>query len=252
MLCIATAATMITACNEVNDPDASSTNAAQRTADSIVCVNYSNADTLAVWNSATGKCMKTAQNTDGSNDDGSNAQPSGLLEITISGFSESDFSDLSKIPDSVKWLVRSNGREIILASTKYDRDSFTIKLPATIDTALLEPLFDTPPQGITISNPNAKCIGEDAVMIGYKNGVKTCVFAYEVRDGNEINEIKLTYVNADVQITGTHLDRDVYNLNLIKGWNLHYVLWTPEETTISTTKPNVPLIWKIYDYNRPE
>jgi hypothetical protein len=147
---------------------------------------------------------------------------------TIIAVVENGASYNSKIDLVIKAIAYSEGNpddEITLASAPYANGGFTLKLPESVNDKCLYNLKAADDvkdyEGITISNPNVK-------------GCKVFLCAYESGDSEWWNVDhknsewigRLYYVEADLSITGSHIDKyystKYSNFHLKKGWNIVY------------------------------
>jgi hypothetical protein len=148
---------------------------------------------------------------------------SGNYEITVE-----NGSSYSGQIESVR-LTLGESDEHVICNVKYTNGKFTLNLPETVPDTYLEALDESGiPDGITISNSNLK--------IGYAN---LCAYKASNRVGSFYHSIndwqgRLVYMNGDVSITGTAIDRwdedgtaytdtFTHNIHMKKGWNIVYI-----------------------------
>jgi hypothetical protein len=187
-------------------------------------------------------------------------------------------SSLNGNVDLVKAEVeyeKSNGDwdYYLVASAPYSDGGFTLKLPGNVSDLYLEALLSNEievPDGITVSNPNAKirAVFLNAYMA---NGRQVGYFLH----GSENCMSILVYANEDVSITGSYTESETYdldedgvyettytyiekdNIHLKKGWNMMYVKETEKENNtseseITTTVPSdAKWYLKPYEYFEP-
>jgi hypothetical protein len=131
------------------------------------------------------------------------------------------------------------GGTVIIATTPYINGGFTLNLPESVDVKYLHAMFDedTPPEGVTISNPNAKTVSVELEAYNKSGNSVGSVFCSNARplfdewgnenwDGSWIGF--LMYANANVSVIGTYSEsysgiyKERTNVHLTKGWNVVY------------------------------
>ena len=162
-------------------------------------------------------------------DDGS----SSIKEIKAKIENASEFSDVVKVKIRA-W--DSNDNEIVLATADFKDDGFTLNLPETVNSSLLQSVGDGAPSSLTISNKNAKIFVFESV-IGYnKDDEVIAYFWHGKEEANSGSACMYFYVDSDLKITGTEKDSGtdweetmVFSLVLKKGWNVVYETWSYTE-----------------------
>jgi hypothetical protein len=164
--------------------------------------------------------------------------------------------------DSVKMEIyfesNDSKNEITLAKAAYANGKFSINLPENVDAQYLEIIeFEEEgiPQGLTVSNPNAK-IGSISLN-AYKSNSDIGYFYH----GTEDWQGELVYSDSDVSVTGSHTEtydegtytyKDTYNVYLKEGWNMMYSKFTSKENNSYeyeyTTQVPAGAKWYFYDY----
>ncbi len=159
--------------------------------------------------------------------------------------------------DNVKALVDVSGDNMgNLTGTSVANSSFsngfTLTLPATVDAKYLEEFDDDDfPSGISVSDKSAKT-GE-IVIVGYdKAGAQLGTFWY----ASNTWDAGFIYADKNVTITGSGTDKygdtEVYNVSLVKGWNIIYGTETEKNdvsTYTYTTSDPGGLKWVFDDYS---
>jgi hypothetical protein len=159
---------------------------------------------------------------------------------TISATVESGSSYNSSI-DTVKAMVEIDDVYSAIASVKYSNGGFSLSLPKTVDDQYLEKMNTDMPDGIKVSDSQAKGCGIE--LMGYKSNKLIGTFQYALSDDiDEGNYGGYLYVDKNVTITGSYSEslwgidvKMVYDLTLKKGWNLVYMKTTASETDYSIT-----------------
>jgi hypothetical protein len=125
--------------------------------------------------------------------------------------------------------TENNGDYITLASAPYENGGFTIDLPESVNVQYLESM-DNIPQGLTVSNPNAKIGMVD--LNAYKSDTVTGQFYYGITHWEGI----IAYFDSDLSITGSYTltDKKVYNVHGKKGWNMVYIIEYIAENNIES------------------
>ncbi|MDR1172831.1 MAG: hypothetical protein LBL24_10285 [Bacteroidales bacterium] len=128
----------------------------------------------------------------------------------------------------------------------YSNGGFALTLPATLDAEYLEPLVDVFPSGISVSDKNTKM--GDLLIYGHNaDGASIGAFYY----GSNTCNGEYTYVDRNVTITGSYTDGDgyktVFNVSLVKGWNIVYSTETEKICTVTTSNPG-GLSWYFESY----
>jgi hypothetical protein len=112
----------------------------------------------------------------------------------------------------------------LIAEVEFKNNSFTVELPATIDSKFLHSVVDEyDDEGVNISNPDAK-VSWDLDFRAYKGDDRVGYFYYENNEGDNESYVWIVYADRDVSITGTYKSEyssyiQRYNVNLKKGWN---------------------------------
>jgi outer membrane murein-binding lipoprotein Lpp len=166
---------------------------------------------------------------------------SGSSSITsISATVESGSSYNSSI-ETVKAMVDVDDVYSAIASGSYSNSGFSISLPQTVDDQYLVKMTTDMPDGITVSDPQAKGCGIE--LIGYKSTQKLGEFQYALTNDKEaLNEGLYVYADKNITIKGSYSETSwgitaklVYDLSLKKGWNLVYMQTTASEADLSAT-----------------
>jgi hypothetical protein len=173
-------------------------------------------------------------------DDGPST-PFSIIEATVvNGETYNSKIDVAK--------VSLNATEI--ASGKYEKGGFKITLPETLPAQYLKNLTDGAPQGIKISDTNAK-IAVFETIGAYKDGQRVGTFEYY----STSVQAWFMYADRDANVTGSETKNsddwkniETYNMSLKKGWNTIYSKSTESEstktyTTEVTTKAPSELKW---------
>ena len=135
-----------------------------------------------------------------------------------------------------------------IAQTQYINNGFTLKLPSTLAAKYLDLLSEDAPQGVSISDKDAKALFLENIE-GYdkdENGIGYFYFEEESDDSEYYNGTSWVFADRDVTIKGE--DKEIsdyydyeyvikFDLKLKKGWNIAYVNYT--ESYNSSTKRDV-------------
>ncbi|KAA6337093.1 hypothetical protein EZS27_014805 [termite gut metagenome] len=137
-----------------------------------------------------------------------------------------------------------------VASGVYKNGGFTLNLPATVPAQYLQFWGENVPDGINISDSNAKgaSLGD---IEAYKGTERVGEFEQWVRiNANTEIRSQFMYVDRDVTITGSYTEKygdwietEIDNLSLKKGWNKVYVKHVESEinktstTEVTNTEP---------------
>ena len=157
--------------------------------------------------------------------------------------------------DKVKALLEE---ETEIASVDYNNGIFVIEIPETAmkDQKLMnitDIIFYVPSE-VTISEPNAK--GTYLSILGYKDDEEVGEIWHHKYTDTRNTDATFIYVDRDLTITGsvdaenngeTYIEK--YNLDLKKGWNIMYVIYS--ESTLATyettTTPQSGMKWYFED-----
>jgi hypothetical protein len=166
---------------------------------------------------------------------------SGSSSITsISATVESGSSYNSSI-ETVKAMVDVDDVYSAIASGKYNNGGFSINLPQTVDDQYLEKMTTDMPDGIKVSDSQAKGCGIE--LKGYKSDQEVGTFQYTLTNDTDAgNEGAYVYVDKNTTISGSYSEtlwgvtiKAVYDLSLKKGWNIVYMQTTASATDLSAT-----------------
>lgn len=147
------------------------------------------------------------------------------------------------------------GGESIIAECDYSNGGFTLTLPENVDAKYLETLSNYEfEDGISISDKNVKTCSID--IYGYNAaGAEAGTFWYE----SKTCEAGFMYVDRNVTVTGSHTysdgEKEVYNMSLVKGWNIVYMTETEKDdvyTYTATTSNPGGLSWVFYSRDDDE
>ncbi|GHT40621.1 hypothetical protein AGMMS49965_09170 [Bacteroidia bacterium] len=125
--------------------------------------------------------------------------------------------------------------EIVIAKGKYENGGFTLNLLTPVPAQYLEPLFDETPEGITVSNPKATGFGFSEIA-AYNGEDNVGEFRYGYESGDTHIETSFTYVDRDVNVTGSFPNPYgdiIFNCSFKKGWNKMYLIESIKSSTIS-------------------
>ena len=127
------------------------------------------------------------------------------------------------------WESGNNYGYDAIAQTRYANNGFTLELPSTVAAKYLELIFEEAPQGVSVSDENAKMLFLDDLR-GYDEDEKEIGdFYLEKENDNSEYYTSWFYVDRDVTIKGEvrdmyddYEDIDKFDLTLKKGWNVIY------------------------------
>ena len=151
--------------------------------------------------------------------------------------------------------IRAEIDEDEIASCKYTNGKFTLELPETVAAKYLYYLREDMPEGINLSDMDAKIADIYIEAYDDKDDNVGC-FEYKKETSNSLAVTFYMYVDRDVRITGSFTETEdgvnyIFNANanLKKGWNFLYQIMSGNESNgtieMTTTEPS-GMKW-VYD-----
>ena len=205
---------------------------------------------------------------DNDNDDGSGNNNGGnTSKITATNVINSS-TQIATVKAIVYWENNDDdyGSDVI-AQTQYKNKGFTLELPSTLSAKYLFLVYEDAPQGISISNQEAKGrLLED--IEGYDKDENEIGYFYLVEENDDSEHYtSWLYVDRDVTIKGEYkkindyYDEEYlekYDLQLKKGWNVVYESYMESYNnstkrdvytgSLTSKKPSgVNYSWNFYD-----
>jgi len=163
--------------------------------------------------------------------------------------------------DIIDWYECTDLQEVTIASAPFKNGGFKMTLPEKIDERLLEDITAFPdymgtiPAEINISDKNVK--GTIVVaFLAFKNnlwvGDFRCIYFSNDHDTEAF--LFYSFVDGDCKVSGTVTrtygpitSKDIFDLDLKKGWNAVYQIQTVAGNTntvkVTTKKPDFDLTW---------
>jgi hypothetical protein len=165
---------------------------------------------------------------DENGDDGGNSNPiwgkTGTVAITVE-----NGASYNNLIDEVELMY---GDGVVLSRASYDDGSFTIELPASVDSKYLDELEEEFSATFKVSNPSVKMATAWLIVrTSSSRWIGDFYHGTEEWEGKE-----LLYVTGDVSMTGTAPD-GIFNVHLKKGWNLVYEYERKGADEVTTTAP---------------
>jgi hypothetical protein len=196
-------------------------------------------------------------NKDEDDEDGNGTVPDNAVTVVENGTSYNGKIDTVKLKAGI--YSGDTWSDVTLASGIYENGGFKIDFPASVNAQYLEDFDeDDVPQGLTLSNPNAKFsfLSLDA----YKSNSQIGYFYHGTGDW----EGYPAYSDSDFNLTGsytetdeyegvTYTDKSTYNVHVKKGWNMVYEKETEKgdnsyEYEMTTSVPSGAK-WYFYGYS---
>ena len=151
--------------------------------------------------------------------------------LTVSGRVEnaSKYSEIVKVK-AMLWDSNTE-EEIEIAEAEFKKDgSFSITLPATIDTRYLSGWDDEDiPPALVVSDKSAKSTYLDIAGVDEAGNIRTWLYYGKLMESGAGVYVDYIYSDSNFSITGTHTETEelnvynyVYALHIKKGWNITY------------------------------
>jgi hypothetical protein len=115
-------------------------------------------------------------------------------------------------------------------------NGFTLALPETVDTKYLDPIDAWFLSGNEVSTSDENAKMNELVIAGYNaDGNRTGTFYYESKTWDAI----FVYADRNVTVTGSYTysdgDKEIYNISLVKGWNIVYITGSEKNDVVTDT-----------------